>query len=51
MSRMFGDVSDVEDVRGCCMLGDVSLGDSVCFWNVLFSVTSLVFWRAMSGRA
>jgi hypothetical protein len=36
MSRMFGGVSDVEDVRGCCILGDVSLGDSVCFWNVCF---------------
>jgi hypothetical protein len=36
MSRMFGGVSDVEDVRGCCMLGDVSFEDSVCLWNVCF---------------
>jgi hypothetical protein len=36
------DVSDVEDVRGCCMLGDVSFGDSVLSLECLFSVTSLV---------
>jgi hypothetical protein len=41
MSRMFGGVSDVEDVRGCCMLGDVSFGDSVLSLECLFSVTSL----------
>jgi hypothetical protein len=67
MSRMFGGVSDVEDARGCCMLGVAvcsgllyargcyMLGDVSL--EILFVFGMFVFcyfsgfWRAMSGRA